>query len=98
MQPSDDEIKQLIIDVLQLEDITPADIDSDAPLFGDGLGLDSIDALELGVAIQKRYGITLSANSEETRRHFASVRTLGMLIESNWKSEGNLHDSSQSKD
>jgi acyl carrier protein len=98
MQPSEDEIKQLIIDVLQLEDITPADIDSDAPLFGDGLGLDSIDALELGVAIQKRYGITLSANSEETRRHFASVRTLGMLIESNWKSEGNLHDSSQSKD
>jgi len=98
MQPSEDEIKQLIIDVLQLEDITPADIDSDAPLFADGLGLDSIDALELGVAIQKRYGITLSANSEETRRHFASVRTLGMLIESNWKSEGNLHDSSQSKD
>ena len=98
MQPSEDEIKQLIIDVLQLEDITPADIDSDAPLFGDGLGLDSIDALELGVAIQKRYGITLSANSEETRRHFASVRTLGVLIHSNFNSEGNLNDSSHSKD
>lgn len=98
MLPSEDEIKQLIIDVLQLEDITLADIDSDAPLFGDGLGLDSIDALELGVAIQKRYGITLSANSEETRRHFASVRTLGMLIGSNWKSEENLHDSNHSKD
>jgi acyl carrier protein len=98
MLPSEDEIKQLIIDVLQLEDITPADIDSDAPLFGDGLGLDSIDALELGVAIQKRYGITLSANSEETRRHFASVRTLGILIGSNGTSEGNLHDSSHSKD
>ena len=96
--PSEEEIKQLIIDVLQLEDITPADIDSDAPLFGDGLGLDSIDALELGVAIQKRYGVTLSANSEETRRHFASVRTLGILIGRNGTSEGNLHDSNHSKD
>ncbi|HXV48139.1 MAG TPA: phosphopantetheine-binding protein [Candidatus Binatia bacterium] len=98
MQPLEDEIKQLIIDVLQLEDITPADIDSDAPLFADGLGLDSIDALELGVAIQKRYGIRLSANSEETRRHFASVRTLGLLIESNSKSEGKFDDSSHSTD
>jgi acyl carrier protein len=98
MQPSEDEIKQLIIDVLQLEDITPADIDADAPLFADGLGLDSIDALELGVAIQKRYGITLSANSEETRRHFASIRTLAVLIGSNWKSEENVNDSSQSND
>ena len=52
----EDEVKQLIIDVLQLEDITPADIDTDAPLFADGLGLDSIDALELGVALHKRYG------------------------------------------
>jgi acyl carrier protein len=98
MPPSEDEIKQLIIDILQLEDLTPADIDSDAPLFGDGLGLDSIDALELGVAIQKRYGIVLSAKSEETRRHFASVRTLAILIESNWKNEDNLNDSSHSKD
>ena len=85
MQPFEDEIKQMIIDVLQLEDITPADIDSDAPLFVEGLGLDSIDALELGVAIHKRYGITLSSDSEETRRHFASVRTLGALIERNRK-------------
>jgi acyl carrier protein len=79
----EDEIKQLIIEVLQLEDITPADIDTDAPLFVEGLGLDSIDALELGVALHKRYGITLSADSEETRRHFASVRALGALIASN---------------
>ncbi len=98
MPPSEDEIKQLIIEVLQLEDITPADIDADAPLFADGLGLDSIDALELGVAIQKRYGITLSANSEETRRHFASVRTLGILIESNWRSEETLDDSGRPND
>jgi acyl carrier protein len=83
MQSDDDEVKQMIIDVLQLEDVTPADIDSDAPLFVDGLGLDSIDALELGVAIHKRYGVTLSADSEDTRRHFASVRALGLMIERN---------------
>jgi acyl carrier protein len=79
------EVKQLIIDVLQLEDMTPDDIDSDEPLFVDGLGLDSIDALEIGVALQKRYGITLSAESQDTRRHFASVRALAALIETNRK-------------
>jgi len=85
MQQLEEEVKQVIIDVLQLEDITPADIVSDAPLFVDGLGLDSIDALELGVAIQKRYGISLSADSAETRNHFASVRTLAAMIASNKK-------------
>lgn len=75
------EVKQLIIDVLQLEDVSAADIEIDAPLFVEGLGLDSIDALELGVALQKRYGIVLSADSEDTRRHFASVRALMALIE-----------------
>ncbi|MFZ6657742.1 phosphopantetheine-binding protein [Undibacterium sp. TJN19] len=79
------EVKELIIEVLQLEDITPADIDSNAPLFVEGLGLDSIDALELGVALQKRYGISLSADSEDTRRHFASVNALAALIEANRK-------------
>jgi acyl carrier protein len=79
------EVKELIIDVLQLEDISPADIDSGAPLFVEGLGLDSIDALEIGVALQKRYGITLSSESEDTRRHFASVRALAALIEANRK-------------
>lgn len=79
------EVKTLIIDVLQLEDITPDDIDSEAPLFVEGLGLDSIDALELGVALQKRYGISLSADSEDTRRHFASVRALAQLVETHRK-------------
>lgn len=79
------EVKDMIIDVLQLEDISAADIDTDAALFVDGLGLDSIDALELGVALQKRYGISLSADSEDTRRHFASVRTLAALIENDRK-------------
>ncbi len=79
------EVKTLIIDVLQLEDITPDDIDPDAPLFVEGLGLDSIDALEIGVALQKRYGITLSAESQETRRHFASVRALAAMIDTHRK-------------
>lgn len=79
------EVKELIIDVLQLEDITPDDIDNAAPLFVDGLGLDSIDALELGVALQKKYGISLSADSEDTRRHFASVQALAAMIESHRK-------------
>ncbi len=79
------EVKELIISSLQLEDITPADIDSAAPLFVDGLGLDSIDALELGVALQKRYGISLSAEAEDTRQHFASVNALVKLVETHRK-------------
>ncbi|WP_374514971.1 phosphopantetheine-binding protein [Niveibacterium sp.] len=75
------EIKQMIIDCLDLEDISVDDIETDAPLFGDGLGLDSIDALELGVALQKHYGITLSADSKETRAHFASVAALAELVQ-----------------
>jgi len=88
MRVTEEEIKQLIVDVLQLEDITPAEIDSHAPLFVDGLGLDSIDALELGVAIQKRYGIVLSAKAEENRRHFSSVRALAEMIGAAQKNEG----------
>ncbi|MGL4250388.1 MAG: phosphopantetheine-binding protein [Aeromonas sp.] len=75
-----DEIKQLIIDSLNLEGMTTADIDTDAPLFNDGLGLDSIDALELGLAIKGRYGIVLSADDENTRHHFASVAALAALV------------------
>ncbi|MDC9594605.1 phosphopantetheine-binding protein [Xenorhabdus sp. IM139775] len=76
------EIKQLIIDTLNLEDLTPADIDANAPLFGDGLGLDSIDALELGLAVKNRYGIVLSSESEKMRQHFTSVATLAAYIQS----------------
>jgi acyl carrier protein len=78
----EEEVKELIIDVLQLENITPADIDPNEALFVDGLGLDSIDALELGVALHKRYGISLSGDAEEVRRHFASVRSLVAMIAS----------------
>ncbi|MDK2124927.1 phosphopantetheine-binding protein [Parachitinimonas caeni] len=80
MQALELEIKNLVIESLNLEDITPDDIDSNAALFVEGLGLDSIDALELGLALQKRYGVAMSADSEETRRHFASVRTLAEFV------------------
>ena len=79
------EIKELIITTMSLEDITVEDIDSEAPLFNEGLGLDSIDALELGLALQKRYGVTLAADSEETRQHFASVRALSAFVAANRK-------------
>jgi len=75
-----DELKTLIIETLNLEDVAVADIDTDAPLFVEGLGLDSIDALELGVALHKRYGLTLSSESEETRQHFSSVRHLADYV------------------
>lgn len=76
------DIKTLIIETLDLEDITVEDIQDDEPLFVDGLGLDSIDALELGLAIKKRFDIKLDANSEETKQHFASVNSLCAFIES----------------
>lgn len=77
------EIKALLISSLNLEDIQPDDIDTDAPLFIEGLGLDSIDALELGVALQRRYGLSLSADSAETRRHFASIAALASFVAAN---------------
>lgn len=76
------ELKSLIISALDLEDVTPEEIETDAPLFGDGLGLDSIDALELGVAIQKEYGIKLDARSEDMKSVFRSVASLAEFINS----------------
>jgi len=75
------EIKDLIINTLNLEDLTTDDIETEAALFGDGLGLDSIDALELGLAIKTRYGVVLSAESAEMRQHFYSVKTLADFIQ-----------------
>lgn len=77
------ELKTLIIDVLNLEDITVEDIDTDAPLFNDGLGLDSIDALELGLAIKKTYNIVIDADDTNTRHHFASIANLAHYISQN---------------
>ena len=76
-------IKELIIEALNLEDLGPEDIDSTAPLFGEGLGLDSIDALELGVAIRRKYGVNLDIDSEEIRTHFESVANLALFVNSN---------------
>ena len=79
------ELKGLIIKVLSLEDMTIDDIDNDEPLFVEGLGLDSIDALELGVAIKKTYDIQLEAESNTMQEHFKSVRTLAEFIQANRK-------------
>ncbi|MBD1568193.1 acyl carrier protein [Aliivibrio fischeri] len=83
MEVLHNEIKQLIIDALNLEDISVDDIETDAPLFGDGLGLDSIDALELGLAIKKKYNLVLDADDTQTREHFASVANLAAYINAN---------------
>ncbi|MDR0563725.1 MAG: phosphopantetheine-binding protein [Azoarcus sp.] len=77
------EIKAFIIETLDLEDISPEDIQDDAPLFGEGLGLDSIDSLELGVGLQKRYGLKISGENSETRQIFSSPRTLAEYVEAN---------------
>lgn len=75
------EIKQLIISSLELEDITADEIGDDESLFGEGLGLDSIDALELGVALQKKYGVKLESKKEEMVDHFANVKSLAAFID-----------------
>lgn len=74
------ELKELVINSLDLEDITVDDIDTDALLFGDDIGLDSIDALELGIAIKKQYNVSLSAEDENNREYFKSIRTLADFI------------------
>jgi len=83
LESLEQELKQMVIDVLDLEDITVQDINTDEPLFVDGLGLDSIDALELGVALQKRYGVKIEAESEKTKEHFASIKNLAKFVEEN---------------
>lgn len=79
MRELEHEIKELIIESLNLEDMAASDIGTDAPLFVEGLGLDSIDALELGLAIQKRYGIVIE-DSEVARQHFGSVGSLAQFV------------------
>lgn len=77
-------LKQQIIDVLSLEDLKPDDIDTDAPLFVEGLGLDSIDALELILLLQKEYGIKIE-DPKERRNVLQSVRTMADFILKNQK-------------
>ncbi len=82
MNALSEEVKQLIIDTLDLEDIEPSDIDYEEALFVDGLGLDSIDALELGVAIKKAFDVKIDNNSDDSKKHFYSVKTLCEFIAS----------------
>jgi acyl carrier protein len=77
------ELKNLIVDTLALEDITPAEIETDAPLFVEGLGLDSIDSLEIAMVLEERYGVTLDDDPDTNREIFDSVRSLGVFVTEN---------------
>ncbi|PNS08586.1 phosphopantetheine-binding protein [Solilutibacter silvestris] len=75
------ELAELLVESLNLEDIAPSAIDPEAPLFNTGLGLDSIDALELSLAISKKYGLQLRSDNEENRKIFASLRALSEYVQ-----------------
>ena len=77
------DIKVLIVSTLELEDIQPEDIGDDEALFGDGLGLDSIDALELGIALQKKYGIEIDEEDEHLSEYFQSASALAAFVTGN---------------
>jgi acyl carrier protein len=83
------EIKKLIIDSLELEDVKPEQISDSEPLFGTGLGLDSIDALELGIALKKKFGVKFSGENAEDKKHFASVDAVAAFIASGGTGKGN---------
>jgi acyl carrier protein len=76
------ELAQLLVQSLNLDEVDPASIDPEAPLFNEGLGLDSIDALELSLAVGKRYGVQLRSDGEDNRRIFASLRALSAHVQS----------------
>ena len=79
------EIKSLIIEAMMLEDVNPSDIDTDAPLFNEGLGLDSIDSLDLEMVLEERYGVRANEDPDEAGRRsaFASVRALAAFVAAN---------------
>ena len=77
------EIKKIIVEALALEDIAPEEIETDAPLFVEGLGLDSIDALELAMALDERFGVSFDDDPEENQRIFFSVGSLVDFVTSN---------------
>lgn len=81
--PLEKELKQLLVESLDLEDVTPETIDSTQPLFGEGLGLDSIDALELAIAISKKYRIKLNGDVASYKHHFGSVTNLAAFVAAN---------------
>lgn len=81
--PAEHELAQLLVQSLNLEEVDPASIDPAEPLFGAGLGLDSIDALELALAISKRYGFQLRSDNDDNRRIFGSLKALSEHVEQN---------------
>lgn len=81
--PEEAALAEMLVEVLNLEDIEAHEIDPESPLFGEGLGLDSIDALEIALAISQQHGVELKAEDEETKEAFASLRTLNAFIEKN---------------
>lgn len=78
-----DELKMLLIDELNLEDISPQDIDASAPLFKEGLGLDSIDALELAVVLDKKYGVKIKSDDDQNATIFANLESLANFVSEN---------------
>ena len=74
------ELRALIIEALALEDVTPADLPREEPLFGDGLGLDSLDALEIALALEEKYGISVDEDDEATKRRFATIASLAEFV------------------
>lgn len=77
------EMKKFIVETLGLEEVAPESIGDDQPLFGGGLGLDSIDALELGIALKKAYNLEVSGDGKANREHFRSVNALVALVAAN---------------
>ena len=78
-------LKETVVSALDLEDLTPADIETDVPLFGEGLSLDSIDAMELGMAVKKAFGVSFSSNPADNKQIFRSVKTLADYVEAQQK-------------
>ena len=78
-------LKETVVSALDLEDLTPADIETDVPLFGEGLGLDSIDAMELGMAVKKAFGGSFSSSPADNKQIFRSVKTLADYVEAQQK-------------
>jgi acyl carrier protein len=74
------ELARLIVEALNLEDVAPGQIEPEAPLFGDGLGLDSLDMLELSMAVEQKYGVKLRSDDPENEKIFASLRSLSEYI------------------
>jgi acyl carrier protein len=83
VDPLHGELKELIIETLALEDITADEIETDGALFVEGLGLDSIDSLELAMVLEERYGVTLEDDPEANQAIFQSVRSLGAFVAEN---------------